>query len=285
MDIYCLKLESNKNFLYVCCQNNKSDTQILLEAEILYNYLQTYKPISIIKKIKIDNNIEIDYDNIIGGIYSEEGISEIQINDKKHENICVENLITKYLCKDMSIEEIEFEKQELEYTLEKYKKEKQELEKISIDGSQIMQDIQWIKEECCKNMELYRGNSNISILKCNISREYTNKYKKILLSLQKIHTISSSFSDSSLDSSSDIYIKYPHFLLDDFFYHWHRIHLEEYMKEVERLCLIYQDMTNIIITKIKEIETHLFTYEDNLEWKIPRAIYLLNKKQNLITTQ
>jgi hypothetical protein len=405
MIIYCLNLELNRIFLYVRSQNNISVQQsheyILLEAEIYYNYLQKYKPISIIKKIEttIDNDNDNDNDKLLD-IYVKEnmicGINTVheehccsqelalfkidKIRHCKHaNNEYVENLITKYLCKNRTIEKILFEKQELENTLEKYKKEKQELENISIDGSQIIENIRWIQETCSRKKNINKNDINKNEKKENINKndinknekkENINRYKKILLSLNQVYTIFSSISTSSFSTyskntndiytsedlkldapkgrhftplnilngtpegvpldvsratlpinqlkstvikddrsnsnvhrcksllvsdplqikmghfnSSRVYIKYPNFLLDDFFCHWHRKHLEEYMKEVEIFCSIYEEMTNVIIQKMKEIESNIKTYDDDLEWKISRALYMLNKEYTNLMLQ
>lgn len=304
MEIYCLKLESNKYFLHVsecgCSQNNKSDEDILLNAEIYYSYLQKYKPISIIKKIKIENIIEVDshvkqymmeygIDNVRGGSYSEEKICdsnvshELQHYNRHHDK--TRDLWVNHLLSDISVnkkptmEEIAFKKHDLENTLEKYKRKKRELETISIEGSQIIEDIQWIKEVCSRNIQIYNTtNQNKTFQQMKIkNNEIKNKYRKVLASLNQIYTIFCSFSFSSI-FIIDIHVKYPHFLLDDFFYHWHHIHLEGYVEEVERVCFIYEDMTNKITQKMKEIESILETYDDDLEWKIPRELYLLHKQ-------
>jgi len=312
MIIYCLNLELNRIFLYVRSQNNNSDDEhsdvhseedsdehILLEAEIYYNYLQKYKPISIIKKIEtmIDNDELLDIyvkENMICGINtvheehcSSEELALFKIDKIRHcknaNNEYVENLITKYFCKNRTIEEILSEKQELENTLEKYKKEKQELENISINGSQIIENIRWIKETCSRNMNINKNDKND--INKNDKKENINKYKNILVSLHQIYTIltscssfTSTFSTYS-QKTNDIYIKYPNFLLDDFFCHYlHRTHLEEYIEEVEIFCSIYEEMTNVIIQKMKEIESNIKTYDDDLEWKISRALYMLNKE-------
>lgn len=306
MEIYCLKLESNKYFLHVsecgCSQNNKSDEHILLKAEIYHSYLQKYKPISIIKKIKIENIMEVDsyvkqhmmeygIDNVRGGSYSEEDmhnivpnvLHELQHCNRHHDKTrdsWVDNLLSDIssINKKCTAEEIAFKKHDLENTLAKYKREKRQLETISIEGSQIIQDIQWIKEACSRNVEIHNAtnqNKNIQIK----NNEIKDKYKKVLASLNQIHAIfcSCSLSEGSI-FTNDIHVKYPHFLLDDFFYHWHHIHLERHMEEVQRVCSVYEDMTNKITQKMKEIESILETYDHDLEWKIPRELHLLCKQ-------
>jgi hypothetical protein len=44
-------------------------------------------------------------------------------------------------------------------------------------------------------------------------------------------------------------------------------------------------MTNAIIQKMKEIESNIKTYDDDLEWKISRALYMLNKEYTNIMLQ
>jgi hypothetical protein len=57
------------------------------------------------------------------------------------------------------------------------------------------------------------------------------------------------------------------------------------MKEVEIFCSIYEEMTNAIIQKMKEIESNIKIYDDDLEWKISRALYMLNKEYTNIMLQ
>jgi hypothetical protein len=65
-NIYILKLEQSKMFLYLGRPTNRPDAPILLEASILleaelyYDYLKKYKPICIISKIDDVDVLDID---------------------------------------------------------------------------------------------------------------------------------------------------------------------------------------------------------------------------------
>ena len=49
------------------------------------------------------------------------------------------------------------------------------------------------------------------------------------------------------------------------------------MTQVQELCNSYEHMTNIIINKMDEKEFDVSTWGEDVEWKIPRVLYLLDK--------
>jgi hypothetical protein len=180
----------------------------------------------------------------------------------------------------LTSEECYLERESLGTIFEKYKKEKAEYDSIIINGSQIIEDIQWIQFACSQIMEIYNKNRQNTFLSTLISKEFIEKYRKVLLSLNIIYSICKKHNYSS--SIDNIYVKYPHFLLDDFFYHLHRIHIKKYMDEVEQLCKTYEHMTNIIINKMDEKAFDISSWGEDIEWKIPRALYLLDKINNYV---
>lgn len=300
MFIIVLNLELQKIFVAVseCCQNNKSESQLLLEAELYYDYLKKYKPISILKKIQIENPLDIDkyvklfmieygIDHVRGGSYSDEILSENLVNtliceletasnpiNKKHEN-AMNTLIQNYAYTQMSKLEMDTEYKRLENILLQFRKEKMEYESIKINSSQIIEDIKWIKIACSHFVEVFNENKTNTYLSKIINKEFIEKYKRVNLSLKKIYTICKKNDYSN--KIENVYIAYPEFLLDDFFYHWHRIHIEKYTREVEELCKTYEHLINIISNKIDEKVFDISTWGDDVEWKISRALYLLDK--------
>lgn len=299
MEIIILMLDLQKIFVYACSQNDKSDYQIMLEAEIYYDYLKKYKPTSILQKIETDNPLDIDkyvkqymieygVDHVRGGTYYQEDLSEdllrallceldtvsTTINKKNEEMIA--NLIDTYAFKQMTKDEIQEQYILLANTYENYKREKQLYESIKINGFQMINDIIWIKNISIKNIEMYKENKENTFLYKMINKEYIKKYREVLLQLKKLYDIFM-LTEHSHDPDINIYVKHPEFLLDDFFYHWHRIQLDEQIKQVKILCNTYEYMTNVIINKMSEKKFDMSSWGEDLDWKIPRALYLLDK--------
>jgi hypothetical protein len=295
-------LEFERFFLHVCScsQKNKSDAQLMLEAELYSDYMKKYKPISIVNRYNTEYGMDIDryvkiymigygIDYVRGGSYSDEILSESQLNvllreldtasssiNKKHEDI-VENLIQTYVYNKSALTKsaIGIERKKLEETLANYKKEKTEYDSIYIHGSQIMDDIQWISETCSQIVEIYNTNKQNSFLFKLIKKEFIEKYKRVLVSLRTVYTICKTYEYSKYNTEK-IYVKYPQFVLDDFFYHCHYMNDVSIIR-VEQLCHTYKHMTNIIVNKMAEKEFDIASWGENIEWKIPRALYLLDK--------
>ena len=229
--------------------------------------------------------LEYGIDYVRGGSYSDEFLSESQttillseLNSVSSNNLTkqreetVNTLIETYEFRKMLKDEIQLERETLEKTLQTYKKEKMELESIRIDGSQITSHIEWIPFACSQIMEIYNGNTCLSKL---VKKELIEKYKEVLVSLKTVYTICKK--NDYFSCIDDVYIKYPQFLLDDFFYHLHRIHITSYMTQVEELSKTYDHMANIIINKMDEKAFDVLSWGEDVEWKIPRILYLLDK--------
>jgi len=297
-------LELEKVFVYSCSQTFKSDSQLMLEAEIYYDYLKKYKPISVLKRYTIYDGFDIDkyvklfmmeygVEHVRGGSYSDEFLSENQLNillfeletasasastsnmNHKPQQEIVESIIQSYAYKKMTKAEILLERERLETILEQFKKEKAEYENVRVNGSQIIEDIQWIQVACSQILEIYNTNKRDTYLSKLVIKEFITKYKMVLQSLKTIYTICKKH--DYYDCEKNIYVKYPQFVLDDFFYHLHRIHLEDSMKQVDQLCQIYEYMTNIIINKMDEKAFDVSSWGEDVEWRIPRTLYLLDK--------
>jgi hypothetical protein len=128
-------------------------------------------------------------------------------------------------------------------------------------------------------VDIYNTKKRDTFLSKLVTKEFIERYKQVLVSLKTVYTICKKHDYSSC--VEDVYIKYPHFLLDDFFYHGHRIHIDYYMKQVEQICYIYEHMTNIIINKMDEKAFDLSTWGEDVEWRVNRSLYLLDKIDSL----
>ena len=207
--VFCLQLE--KFFVYSCSQKNKSDAQLMLEAELYYDYLKKYKPICIIKRYENHDALDIDkyvklfmldygVDYVRGGSYSEEILSDSQLNTLLREfdtvstsidprESTVNDIIQTYANKKLTKEEIVVERETLKNTLEKFQKEKTELESIRIDGSQIISDIQWIQFACSQIKEIYHTKKADTFLSNLVTKDFIERYKKVLQSLRTVFSI------------------------------------------------------------------------------------------------
>jgi hypothetical protein len=297
--VFCLQRE--KVFVYSCSQKNKSDSQVMLEAELYYDYLKKYKPICIIKRYENHDSLDIDkyvklfmldygVDYVRGGSYSDETLSDSQLNtllcefDTVSTSIdpresTVNDIIQRYANKKLTKEEIMVERETLKNTLEKFQKEKTEFESIRIDGSQIISDIQWIQFACSQIKEIYDTKKADTFLSKLVTKEFIERYKKVLVSLRTVFSICKKY--DYYGNIDNVYVKYPRFLLDDFFYHLHRIHVTCYMREVVDLCNIYEHMANIIINKMDEKAFDVSSWGEDVEWRIKRTLYLLDKIDSL----
>jgi hypothetical protein len=314
-------------FIYTCSQIDKPDAQLMLEAEIYYDYLKKYKPVCILKKIAITDPLDIDkhvkqymieygIDHVRGGSYCDEELPEylektliheldtfINSENIKRKNI-IENIIQKYAYKQMTKTDIQEEKERLKTIFEKYAKEKEEYDTLyglfennisaavtkekyanairplpykNNKGSQIIEDIHWLKTACSQNLQLYNEKKQGSFLYKRISNENNEKYKQILVSLKNVYNTFTNLQMDKMDKYDHMCIKYPQFILDDFFYHWHRIHLQKSVEDMEEICHIYEYMTNILINKMEEKRFDVSSWGENIEWELPRILYILHK--------
>lgn len=313
--IYIFKLEESKLFLHVCNPTNKTDLHISLEAELYYDYLKKYKPISIFTKIadvdmlNVDNYVKkymicFGVDNVRGGSYIDEILPEYQtlalacefetvINKRKNMDE-IYSMINNHVGQLSKIEE---KKMQLQNQYDTYVKEVNELKRWQI-RPEIIQDIAWLKSIILQKYQT------------EITREDIAKYKRLLVDLKRVYSIYTENICSVFDESKFhwynkdcfLFLKYPEFLLDDFFYYFIPFRFKkpqlvscssfvgvvnERMSDSSRLdisvqygeqfCHMFTYLTNTIINKMQEAQFDVDTWNKEIEWTTPRAIYLLDK--------
>lgn len=303
MNIYVLQLEGERLFLYHSSHStDHSNVQIMLEAEIYYDYLKKYKPISIITTIQINDIYDIDkyvkqymtnngIEYVRGGTYFQEILPDylektlqseletVSLVNRPNQEI-INSLINNYAYREFSKEEIQKENNKLTLNYQEYMKEKILLDKIKINGDQILGNIDWLRSTCSQNKIAYDENKLKSYLFKVINNENKEKYKQVLNNLRTLYSI---FKNEFIDHSQYykykdcVYTQYPQFIFDDFFYHWHRVSTKESIEKVEKICNIYEHITNIIINRMDEKKFDLESFDNNIEWSYSRAIYLLDK--------
>ena len=292
-----------KVFLYSCDPMNKTDAQIMLEAELYYDYLKKYKPVNIIKKIEQADPFDLDKyvkqymicfgcKNVRGGSYIDEILPQFQEDalirefetaayDKlQHmdEVYSISNNYTNHFsCSVSDISQIQKKKALLNYNMQTYLTEKRALADLQIE-TDVLEDVLWLKTI------VLSYHTKIP----SISQEDKAKYRCLVVSLKHIYTIYTQilaklphckFCENypTCNSPCNIFIKYPELLLDDFFFHFNRTHLATSVQSGEHLCNMYEYFINTIINKMQEKQFDVSSWDSAIEWTTPRKIYLLDK--------
>jgi hypothetical protein len=291
--IYVLKLQQNKIFIYF--GEMKPNKQIMKEAEIYYDYLKKYKPLSVTEVLLLTNYLDIDKtvkqyiciygpDNVRGGSYIDEQLpdylkktlkKEIQFANREYFEweTQFKEILEKYENRKYeNIEEIEREIDSIQQENKKYILEKERLEKYTIFSSNnerktikdfIPEEMNWLYSVCSLNFD-------------NHSTSYIQKYRNLLVYLRELYK---KFEENDLFSKfnieKDVYLKYPEFLFDGFIYN---SPIKD-TKSLLNICKTYEHMGNILYNIIMEQEFDVLSYGVGYEWKYPRILYILGKKR------
>ena len=203
-NIYVLKLENEKIFLYTIEENSVSnhDDIVILECKILYDFVKNNKPICVLNILVTNDLLELDLyvkqymyrygiENVRGGLYTDEILSTETFNllnqqlfiKNKHviENKeIMESIYEKYNIDIINLhvtpEYINTEKQRLLNELEKYKEIENQLKILkscSIDR-EILSDLEWIKSNVL-------GSQYSNKIKENILEENINDLKSNII--------------------------------------------------------------------------------------------------------
>lgn len=295
--IYVFQLEKSRYFLY-SGEPDKTDAEIMLSAEIQYDFLQKYRPIKVLKKIKstgmfdLDNHVKqymilVGCQNVRGGSYIEEVLSpqqeellmkELQTasNYPNAHALLIKELIRNYASVTMSKKDILLEKKRIETSYSRYKKEKTEFDNIQkVDPEGFLKDLVWLKKTAFTNIEYCENKEVNTYLFSIINKEQRIRYLQIIEKIKQIYHLFSCLTGKI--SEYPAYIKYPEFLLDDFFYHLRNVSSNVSIENLENFCYVYEYFTNTIINRMDEYQFDINTWENDMEWKTPRILYLLDK--------
>jgi hypothetical protein len=230
-------------------------------------------------------------------LYNELSNAENEYPDPIHDHSYKE-LIDLYFCKTWTLLEIEQEKKRIIENFEKYKKENAKYKQIfnndPIDtkSKKSMQqkhktnhlnithlhDIEWLRNYCTS---VHNESSVFIDHKCRYEATNPNnkKYIKMLPVLKHVYRMYLKYSNSK----SDVEYLYPRFMLDDFFYHRHRVHLPFIQDQIDAFCNAYRLFTLYVLNRIDECAYDICTWNYDIEWQTSRSIYMLETlKQNQI---
>jgi hypothetical protein len=313
--IYVLKLENEKWFIYD--SEEKPERQIMNECEIYYDYAKKHKPIHLEEIIPWTNSDDrtthvkefmylYGVSNVKGGPYMEDPLPEYLEKTLKWEINQIENdiedenkrqfseILEKYQYRIYdSLEEINSEIQNIKDEFQKYISEKERWEKMKFfneDGIQqnsmdfSSEDIKWLYEWCC--MKTFQRNllqkMDWDQIERNLKSNEVKKYKKLLGYFKHLFRTFEEFDLFSKHSiEKKVELKYPQFVFDSFIYDLPNLRIQEKdeeLSEIKGLCDIFQYMGDILYNHVSELEFDVSSYGSGFEWKVPRIIYILERK-------
>ena len=295
--IYLLKLENSRYFIFARESDPRLSTVYLfLEATLKYDYLKTHKPMSVLKEWTETHPIDLDtqvkkhmilygIQNVRGGSYTTDELTPAQLSILETElqgqpntppDSVIKEIIDTYANVPLSKTEIKKEKAKLKSGYTKWKKEIEHHTEIWIDVNSARDKIAWIREVCQKQTKAFEEGKRETILYTLENKVDIVKYRQIINIFSRIYHIFNKIYNKPYTKSLDLPLKHPEFLLDDFIYHWNRIHLSEELKKVERLCDEYSFFVTFIENRIAEAEFDIYSWAEHAQWRFPCALFLLD---------
>ena len=144
-----------------------------------------------------------------------------------------------------------------------------------MDPEGFLKDLVWLKKTAFTNIEYCENKEVNTYLFSIINKEQRIRYLQIIEKIKQIYHLFSCLTGKI--SEYPAYIKYPEFLLDDFFYHLRNVSSNVSIENLENFCYVYEYFTNTIINRMDEYQFDINTWENDMEWKTPRILYLLDK--------
>jgi hypothetical protein len=314
--IYVIKLEENKRLLHF--SEEKSESTLFAECEIYYDYAKKYKPLVVEEMIPLMNYVDIDsqvkwymhlygYTNVRGGSYIYDPLPSYLEKALNHEFSILETqelewndpfteILNQYQYRIYdSLEEINSEIAEIQLKLEKYNLEKERLEKVTFfkyNGVKtniqkiIPGNMTWLYEYCCvktfqTEADLLQETKipNVGFYQ-NLKSKSVERYKQILQCLKHLYSVFETFHLFEKHSiQKTIELKYPQFVFDKYIYDRPTLKTIPSISKVCEICKIYQFMWDVVHNMSTELEYDVCSYGKGFLWKVPRIVYILEKKK------
>lgn len=289
--LHVLLLTEDKLFLHGSSTKTNDDSVILLECEIMHEYLQKYKPLRILESIALRQTCEIDFivkkhmkcygiDNVRGGSYTAITLTDDEKKFIQREHLMnIDKMVTKCSAmatvfneyKDIgtwSLDKINNEMSLVTRQQSLYDNEKGMLNKLSIGKNNIqtnrifLTDLRWILNQSAKNMQQPSTKSAI----VSVNRDIITKYKQILNKMKALYAIFCEHIDVENKYEPRIHLYAPETLLDVCFFHCHKArNWETYMVQLINLCEYYEYIFYCVITRIDEYKFDVNTYPPDFE--------------------
>lgn len=292
--LHVLLLTEDKLFLHGSSTTSTDDSVILLECEIMHEYLQKYKPLRILESIALRQTCEIDFfvkkymkcygiDNVRGGSYTAMTLTDDEKKFIQREHMMtIETMQSKCAAmstvfneyKDIgtwSLDKINNEMSLVTRRQSLYDNEKTMLNKLSIGKNNIrtdrifLTDLKWVLNQCAKNTQQQTLPTTKSTF-ASLNRDTIAKYKQILNKMKALYAIFSEHIDVEIKYDPRIHLYAPETLLDVFFFHYHQVsHWETYMVQLINLIEYYEYIFYCVITRIDEYKFDVNTYPPDFE--------------------
>lgn len=291
-------LENEKLFLYVSA--TKDDSLVLQECLISYDFVRNNLPVQILKKIHIQNIIEVDFyvkrnmleigiDKVRGGTYSMEILPDFLLKtlelelsaslDKyKKEQDVFNDIYRKYTPEFLAnIEEREKEVETIKKELDKYNsilETKRLLDNDNKITRGVLTEIEWTINKCISLEEEFNKNGKLEkSMPCTLE---INRYKKLLGIFKTLLSTFREHIDKPLLFQHMILLENPQFLLDTIFYNTEYITEEnQWFSEIRLVLEKYEYMAYSIINKCDEYEFDLSTFPNNFKQVSEYSLNLL----------
>lgn len=294
--IYLLQLEHSKYFLLAReFEPNPSVVYFFLEATVKYEFLKIHRPLAILNQWPETHALDLDtfvkknmmtygINNVRGGTYSATTLTHEQTavinaelnaasSAKDISDVVIKSIIDAYADTLLSNADIRVEKDRLEADYAKWQKDSRILSEIRIDAEAARADIEWIRQMCQKEVAAFRAGKRQTLLYRLENGSDIENYRRILPLLKRIYTTFMTIYDRTYNG---VFYKNPEFLLDDFVFHWHRIHISEEFERVERLCEEYSFFVTYIENRMAETAFDVSTWGEEAELRFSSSLFLLD---------
>jgi len=261
--LHVLLLTEDKLFLHGSSTPPNDDSVILLECEIMHEYLRKYKPLRILESLVLRQTCEIDF--CVKKYMKYYGIDNVR-------GEAMATVFNEY--KDIrtwSQEKIKNEMSAVTRQQSLYDNEKGMLNKLSMGKNKIqtnrifLTDLRWILNQTAKNMK-QSADSTTSRAEYFASKYVIAKYKQILNKMKALYAIFCEHIDVDIKYEPRIHLYAPETLLDVCFFHCHQArNWDTYAFQVINMIEYFEYIFYCVITKIDEYKFDVNTYPYDFE--------------------
>ena len=286
---HVILLTCDKIFLHTSRSPVQDDVKILLECEIMYDYVREYKPIRILESVILRQDSEVNHfvkkymkqygiDNVRGGTYSNLKLTDVEkqfilreheltIESMSNQLLSITNIFNEYNdIQTWSLDRLNEELVNIKHRQSLYDNETSMLRNYSIGQNNIeindifLADIKWLLNTAAKNIQQFQNSiyPNKSIIQ---------QYKIILNKMKALYKIFSTYGNVEITYNPLIHLYAPETILDVFFFHYHKRgdwnrHMEQCIKFLE----YYEYIFYFIKCRIDEYKFDISTYPPDFKY-------------------